>query len=36
VDVDAGTRWKRLLESGRYGSFAELAAVEKIDAPASR
>jgi hypothetical protein len=24
-------RWKRLLESGRYGSLAELAAAEKID-----
>jgi hypothetical protein len=24
-------RWKRLLESGRYGSFAELAAAERID-----
>jgi hypothetical protein len=26
-------RWKRLLESGRYGSLAELAAAEKIDRP---
>jgi hypothetical protein len=24
-------RWKRLLESGRYGSLAELAAAERID-----
>ena len=24
-------RWKRLLESGRYGSLAELAAAEKIE-----
>ena len=24
-------RWKRLLESGRHGSLAELAAAEKID-----
>ena len=24
-------RWKRLLESGRYGSLAKLAAAEKID-----
>ena len=24
-------RWKRLLESGRFGSLAELAAAEKID-----
>ena len=24
-------RWQRLLESGRYGSLAELAAAEKID-----
>src|SRR4051812_26828725 len=24
-------RWKRLLESGRYNSLAELAAAEKID-----
>nr|WP_254452517.1 hypothetical protein [Roseicella sp. DB1501] len=24
-------RWKRLLESGRYGSLGELAAAEKID-----
>jgi hypothetical protein len=24
-------RWKRLLEGGRYGSLAELAAAEKID-----
>ena len=24
-------QWKRLLESGRYGSLAELAAAEKID-----
>ena len=24
-------RWKRLLESGRYSSLAELAAAEKID-----